>query len=154
MMRPDLASIIDGRNACMHITGPRTLTFITRSQRLSGVSWKSAGELIAGVVHEDVAAAELLERAQGHLADLLLARDVQRDGERASALELRPRRAVSSIVPGSFDGAVSERAGGDDDVRAGLREVDRDLLADAAAGAGHDGDLVLQGLVCQLMRPS
>ena len=38
MMRPLFRSIIDGRNACMHITGPRRFTLITRSQRLSGVS--------------------------------------------------------------------------------------------------------------------
>ena len=50
MMRPLLRSIMEGRKACMHMTGPRRLTFITRSQRFSGVSWKGAGALMAALL--------------------------------------------------------------------------------------------------------
>src|SRR5438105_3523401 len=46
MMRPLLRSIIEGKKACVHMTGPRRLTFITRSQRLRGVSWNGDDDLI------------------------------------------------------------------------------------------------------------
>ena len=107
MMRPLLRSIIEGKKACMHMTGPRRLTFITRSQRLRGVSWKGAGALIAALL------TRMSQRPNSFRVRSAIcwmsSSFVTSTGIASARLpRASTSRAVCSIVPGSFEGAFSE----------------------------------------------
>ena len=85
----------------------------------------------AGVVDEDVDAAEVLERLADHRCDLVVVADVDGKGERAGADRF-------DLCGGFFQWLGT--ASGDDDVGAGAGEIERGGAADAGAAAGHQGD--------------
>jgi len=92
---------------------------------------EGAGLVPAGVVDQDVDAAELLHDPVGHRLDAVAVGDVgaDRDGARPPG-----RRALG----------VRLVQVGDDDGRPLRGELPGDRLADALAGPGHDRDLVVQ----------
>src|SRR5690606_6538852 len=87
-----------------------------------------------GVVHEDRGRAEAPERLGEEALDLLLARHVDAQDDRAAA-------GVEHEALG-LAGAVLVRVAGDGDVGALARELDGDGLADARVGAGDDRGLL------------
>jgi hypothetical protein len=84
---------------------------------------------------QDVEAAEGRDRLRRAGLDLIFVADVHRDAERSL-----PRRI--DLARGRL-GCVQVEIG-DRDFCAFAREEERDLLADAARGAGDDCDLILQ----------
>ena len=105
----------------------------------------------AGVVDEDVDAAELGDGAIDHRLDLLGLGDVKIEGEGAAAEGADLFGDGGCAAPGSVAFGLREvfvRAGerGDDDVCAVFGEADGDGAADAAhaAGAGDDGDFACE----------
>ena len=93
--------------------------------------------LQAGIVDEDVDAAEFGFHPREHLAHLALVRDV-------GAIGVGP---VVAAAPDLFDDRlclvfVADIV--DDDVGAGMAEADRDAAADAGRGAGHQRLLSLE----------
>ena len=89
-----------------------------------------------GVGDRDVQRAEFGDRLLVHRDDLVLFRDVGLDGQRATpkALDL-----VSDVV-----GRLGMRHVVDDDVGPGLREAQRDGLADAGVRTGDDRRLAFE----------
>ena len=97
----------------------------------------------AGVVDQDVNAAEVLGRAgHGGLHGVFVADvDLQGQGAAARSFDLGRRG-----VDGAGQAWVGRRGfGGDDDVGAVARGAQRDGQADAAAGAADEEGLALQG---------
>src|SRR5207249_10894918 len=90
----------------------------------------------AGVVHHNVEPAPLLGGPLDHGLDLVLLPHIHGHRERAPA----------EIADGLHDRLqMLELARADGDVRARLRELDRDGLPDAGAAAGDDRGLALEG---------
>ena len=99
-------------------------------------------DLDAGIAHEHVDLSELLDRACHAGLDLLFVRHVHDDADRlAGVAELRRRRVGGLLIQI-----------GDHDLCALAGEGGGDLLADAAGGAGHDGNFVLETHVMKLPR--
>ena len=98
----------------MHITGPRRFTFITRSQRFSGVLLNGAGKLMPALFTR-MSTRPNSSRVRWAIA-CTCASSVTSVGMGRARPDGRPSgrrpaastsRAVSSIVPGSFEGAFS-----------------------------------------------
>ena len=87
-----------------------------------------------GVADEDVDGAELFLRAREKVLQLCLFRNARRDGDGAAF-------AVFGIDGGGHFVAGFLLAAGNDDLCAVRGKLLGDSLADAAAGAGDDGDL-------------
>ena len=94
-----------------------------------------AGHRAAGVVHDDVDAAELRDRARDDLLEHVVVVDVGRDDERLAA--------GGAHVGGDLVELLL-RARGQDDVGARVGERAGDRRADAAPGAGDDRDLAVE----------
>ncbi|MFM1944052.1 MAG: hypothetical protein RI897_3034 [Verrucomicrobiota bacterium] len=89
----------------------------------------------AGVIDEDIDAAPFLEDGFGGLLDVGCVGDVGGDGEAASA-------GFGDFLGGFF--GVGGSAGDAGDVGTFGGEFEGDGLADASAGSGYDGDLVVK----------
>ncbi len=99
-------------------------------------------DLDAGIADEHVDLAELLDRARDAGLDLLLVRHVHDHADRLARIaEFRRRRVGGLLIEV-----------GDHDACALARKGRGDLLADAAGGAGDDGDFVLETHVTKLLR--
>ena len=94
----------------------------------------------ARVVDEHVDAPELVERALGDQGRSVRIEQVGRDLHDAHAVGLGLQRRCRQRV---------DVAGVEHEVRTFAREVERDLLADAATRAGDDGDAVAHSEVHQ-----
>ena len=97
---------------------------------------ESGALLDAGVVDEDVAAAELLPRLVNEVLGVSKNRDVGPDHDGFAARDL-------DLAASAF-GGVDVVAVVDDAVGTLLGEAFGDCLADAGAGAGDDGDFSLE----------
>ena len=111
---------------------------IVLSNSSSVTSSAGRGPRPPGVVHEDVDASERLLRRVDHRADVVDLGDVGELDERSAAQLLDLGLDLLDLVVPPF-GMLGEHQ-----VRAGLREAERDGAADPLRGAGDDGDLVLQ----------
>ena len=104
---------------------------------LRGVFEGGAGDADGGVVDQQVAAAEALVDRVREGGDRLFVTNIQRGEQHLGALLAGE---LGGLVDGAgqLGGGVSGRAGADDEVVAAGGEVDGELLADAAAGAGDE----------------
>jgi hypothetical protein len=135
---------ISGINACRAGTGrPDGRQNLAQSggARLEG-STRSFPALVpaaydAGVVDQDVKAAELAAHELGQPPDAAVVDDVQLVEPDVLAL-------IAQLVRGRF--ARARIASGQDDASALLRQLPAGLEAHAAIGAGHDGDLAGRAL--------
>src|SRR5262249_31873843 len=98
-----------------------------------------SNDLDAGITHQYVDLSKLLDGPRDARLHLLLVGDVHDDAER--------RAGIAELGGGRLRGLLVEI--GDDDARAFAREDPGDVLADAAGGAGHDGNFVLQAHVIE-----
>ena len=96
----------------------------------------------AGVVDQNVEAAELGDGALDQVANGVLIAHVGGDCERAPARGADGVRGFVDAAGQAFGGLLA--LGGHYDIRAFLREADGERLADAAAGAGDHGDAAAQ----------
>jgi len=102
---------------------------------------EAADGVDARVVHPDVDAAEALDRGLRQRLHRSFVGNVRRNGQ-----SVRPALA----------GGLLERllpAGGEDNARAAARELERRRAADAARGAGDDGDLAFEVHPPRSVRP-
>jgi hypothetical protein len=104
---------------------PQNPVEVRACERLGG-----SRELDAGVVDEDVDAAEILGGVGHHAHDILLAGDVALDEDFAHALLTNPAQAGVHLLLG-FGRLVGGGQVVDGDVRAVLGEADRDRLSDS-----------------------
>jgi hypothetical protein len=96
------------------------------------------------VRNQHVDAAEPLGHVVDSAVDLRLVGDVHRHTDRACARAVElPRGRLSAVQVDIGDG----------DLGAVVMELSGDFLADAAGGAGDDGDLVLQAHAKSLPKP-
>src|SRR5262249_4279490 len=94
----------------------------------------------AGVVDEEVDPAHLVERRLDAALDLGVVAHIHLHGERSSTELLHLGRGV---VDGAGEARVGlDGLGGSDDVTALAGEGERDVLADAAGGAGDEGHAI------------
>ena len=92
----------------------------------------------AGVVDQNVEAAELGDGALDQVANGVLIADIGGDGEGAPARGADGVRGFVDAAGQSFGGLLG--LGCHYDIRAFLREADCERFADAATGAGDHGD--------------
>ena len=102
-----------------------------------------AGDEDGGVVHEDVDAAPFLDDAVDARGDALGVAHVHAHSEGFATVAAD---GIGDGVDGAGEALVADLlgAGGNGDFRASGGEGDRNVLADAAAGAGDDGDTTVK----------
>ena len=135
MMRPGRPrSIMPGTNACVPWITPHRLTASTRSQFV-GRSEHAAAGLDAGIVHQDVGAAEALAHGRFQPADLVHAADIRLRGHDAGRAA---RRCGRERLGRAGQPIVAEI--GDADPQAETGEAHGRGKADAGRAAGDDGN--------------
>jgi hypothetical protein len=104
---------------------------------LFGLGLGGPGGEIAGVVDEDVETAEMLSSAMNDFVDVALVGDV---GGKSEGM-------VASLAREFFERPMA--AADEDDTGAFPGESERNGAADAGAGAGDDGDFVVEAQTWQ-----
>src|SRR5262245_33391924 len=112
---------------------PRTLVAISASQASCGVSTTVPGDAVAGIVYEDVEAAEALDGYRDHALDIAGESDVGLDRDRL--------RALASAFGGY---RLRVALVSDYETRSLIGEQQRSRAPDPRAAAGYDADFVLE----------
>ena len=113
-----------------------------RSKRLGGVCENRLRPDGAGIVDQNVEAAELGDGALDQVANRVLIADIGGDGEGAPAHGADGVRGLVDAAGQAFGGLFA--LGGHHDIGAFLREADCQRPADAAAGSGDHRDAAAQ----------
>jgi hypothetical protein len=124
-----------------HRNGPFRFTEITRSESGLSISWLGK-VLYAGIVDQDIEAAELLNRGGAHLLHLVLFRNIglHNDFAPAPIRTGRPGHDASGI------GLLGSASIVDGDVGALAREPHSDCLTDTGGGSGNQNVLAFKTL--------